>query len=325
MRILTAVQPTNQLTIGNYLGSIKEVVDFQNQGHEIILFIADLHSITLNYDPKQLKENVLTTLATYLACGIDPLKTTIFLQSQLSEHSELKHLLSPFVSYGDLTRMTQFKDKQESQKFIPLSLLDYPVLMAADVLLYKPDIVPVGLDQKQHLELMRSIASRFNDKHTFFNEIKDHYSVTPKIMSLQDPLKKMSKSDPNTNGTIFLMDSEEIIIKKFKKAVTDTDPTITYNNSRPGLKNILDLYSSFSNIPIDQIIQNYSTNEFGRLKIDTANVVNNKLTPIRNKIEHYLSNKDELNNILKKGKQSAQKIASKNLKEIKELMGFICE
>lgn len=325
MRILTAIQPTNQLTIGNYLGSIKEVIDFQNQGHEIILFIADLHAITLNYQPEKLRESVFTTLATYLACGIDPSKTIIFLQSQVHEHSELKHLLSPFVSYGDLTRMTQFKDKQESQKFIPLSLLDYPVLMAADILLYNPDIVPVGLDQKQHLELMRSIANRFNDKHHFFNEIKDHYSITPKIMSLQDPSKKMSKSDPNENGSIFLMDTESVITKKIKKAVTDTNTAITYDNNRPGLKNLLDLHSAFSGKSIHEIISEYQENEFGKLKINTANVINEKITPIRDMTISLLKDKEYLNSFLHNGKISASKIAKENLKSIKELMGFICE
>jgi tryptophanyl-tRNA synthetase len=323
MRILTAVQPTNKLTIGNYLGSIKEIVDFQNKGHEVIIFIADLHATTLSYDQIAFKQNVVTTLATYIACGVDPNKSIIFLQSQIHEHAELKQFLSPFTSFGDLTRMTQFKDKQESNKYVPLSLLDYPVLMAADILLYKPDIVPVGQDQKQHLELMRSIAARFNEKHPYFNEIKDHYAATPKIMSLQDPSKKMSKSDPNDLSSIFLLDNNDLIIKKFKKAVTDANPKMEYATNRPGLKNLLDINSAFSDQQIDLIITSYQDNQFGKLKINTAESVISKLNPIRNQINLLLNDTNHLLSVLNNGKDKAKKIASNNIKEIKEIMGFI--
>lgn len=325
MKIVTAVQPTNNLTIGNYLGAIKEIVAFQEQGNDIYLFIADLHSITTTYDQSQLSKNTLNTIATYLACGIDPSKTTIFLQSAISEHSQLKHLLSPFVSFGDLTRMHQFKDKQTSQKYISLALLDYPVLMAADILLYKPDIIPVGLDQKQHIELMSSIAQRFNQKHPFFTIPKEHISSVPKVMSLVDPNKKMSKSDPNTMATIFLNDSEDSIVKKFKKATTDSLTSIDYSleANRTGIKNLLDIYASFNNSSMTDVLDHFKNKQYGHLKKETGELVASNLKPIRTKIQELELNEKYLLEILKNGNEKAKKEAKINMEAIMTLMGFL--
>lgn len=324
-RILTAVQPTNNLTIGNYLGSIDEIVKFQkDNNNEIFIFIADLHSITVPYDSQKLTSYIYNTLATYISCGIDPTKTTIFLQSHISEHSELKHLLSPFVSVGDLTRMHQFKDKQNG-KFVPLALLDYPVLMAADILLYKPDIIPVGQDQIQHIELMKDIAISFNNKHNYFNIPEMHLSNSAKIYSLQDPLKKMSKSDPNQNATIFLNDSKDIIIKKIKKSVTDSFSTIEYSSdpARVGLKNLLDLYSTFSNKPLDQILNYFQHKQYGQFKQELGELIGDHIDPISKKIQELTeNNQDYLTEVLVSGSNKAKIIANQNINDIKNIMGF---
>jgi tryptophanyl-tRNA synthetase len=321
-RLLTAVQPTNQLTLGNYLGVIKEITKLQND-HECFIFIADLHSITVPYNPQELKGNVLRVLASYLSCGLDPLKCSIFLQSQIPEHSQLKHLLSAFVSVGQLGRMHQFKEKKKDKDMVALALLDYPVLMAADILLYEPDLVPVGSDQLQHLELTRGIAQVFNRKHPGFKIPEAHYSQAPKIMSLQDPTQKMSKSDPNSFATIFLTDSDQMIDKKLSLAVTDSGKEIILSDDKPGIKNLLIIQSSLTDKPIDEIVEGYRGKLYGQLKKDTAQIVKNHLGPIRDKIEYYLKNEDELQNVLIRGKLNVQNHAKTKLEEIKTTMGFL--
>jgi tryptophanyl-tRNA synthetase len=321
-RILTAAQPTNNLTIGNYLGVIKEMAQLQKD-NDCFIFIADLHSITVPYNPSLLKDNILRVLATYLACGIDPNLCTIFLQSQVHEHSELKHLLSAFVSVGDLSRMHQFKEKKKDKDLVSLALLDYPVLMAADILLYEPDLVPVGSDQIQHLELAKKIAQSFNRKHQGFKLPEPHYSNTPKIMSLQNPIQKMSKSDPNPLATIFLTDSDQIIDKKLSSAVTDSGKEIALAEDKPGISNLLTIQNALTNIPLNELVLNYQGKLYGHLKKDTAEIIKIYIGPIRNKIEHYLNNENELTQILLQGKTKAQNEAKIKLAEILKTMGFV--
>lgn len=321
-KILTAVQPTNDLTLGNFLGAINELKSFQ-QSNDVNLFIADLHTITVPYDTNKLESNVYKTLATYLACGIDPKETNIFLQSSIPEHCELKHLLSPFVSYGDLTRMHQFKDKQNG-KYVPLALLDYPVLMAADILLYNPDIVPVGQDQIQHIELMKDIATRFNQKHHFFNIPNIHLSQFAKIYSLQEPTKKMSKSDANVNATIFLTDSKDTIIKKLKKATTDSFTNVEYstNEERQGLKNLLDLYMFFTKKSQTETLEYFQNKQYGHLKVELGELLGDYIDPISSEIKKLLEDKNYLKSILNQGFLNVKPVAESNIKRIKNVMGF---
>jgi tryptophanyl-tRNA synthetase len=320
-RVLTAVQPTNQLTLGNYLGVIKELVGLQN-AHECFIFIADLHAVTVPYDPAEMRANVLNVLATYLASGLDPLRCVLFLQSQVHEHAQLKHLLSAFTGVGDLFRMHQYKEKKKAKELISLALLDYPVLMAADILLYQPDLVPVGIDQLQHLELARDIAERFNSKHSLFKSPQPYFSSSPKIMSLQNPLQKMSKSDSNPMATIFISDSDEVIKRKFRSAVTDSGKEIVLSEDKPGIRNLLLIQAAIRSVDITLVESEYRGKLYGCLKSDTADVVISATGPIREKIKEYLSNEASLLSVLRSGRDRAKSIAGPMLEKAYAEMGF---
>ena len=242
--ILSGIQPSGVLTLGNYLGALKNWVKIQHE-YECKFFIADLHSITVPQDPVALRENTKKAVMQYIACGLDPNINTIFVQSHVHEHAELAWILNCSTYMGELSRMTQFKDKSQKQKNVGVGLFDYPVLMAADILLYDPDYVPVGEDQRQHLEITRDLARRFNStyKREIFKIPDAFISETgARIMSLQDPLKKMSKSDPNPNGFISLLDPKDTIIRKFKKAKTDSMNIVRYSEEQPGIRNLIDIY-----------------------------------------------------------------------------------
>ena len=330
-KIFSGVQPTGNLHLGNYLGAIKNFVILGNNiDNECIFCVVDLHAITTTQDPNEMRNNIRETVATFLASGVDPKKNIIFNQSQVSAHSEAAWILGCTARMGWLNRMTQFKEKAGKDKEkASIGLYSYPVLMAADILLYDSTHVPVGDDQKQHLELCRDIAQKFN------NDFKiDNFFVTPepliqkefsRIMSLKDGLKKMSKSDLSDLSRINLMDEKDKIINKIKKAKTDTLPMpskVDELNKRPEAKNLLGIYSSITEITLENSIQEFSGKNFSDFKEVLSQVLVDKISPISNEIKKLLNEKDYLDQILLDGSKRANDIASKKIREIKEIIGF---
>ena len=327
-RVVSGIQPSGNIQLGNYLGAIKNWLPLQNQ-HECLFFLADLHTITVQQDPKLLKQSILETAATYIATGLDPKKIILFCQSSIAEHSELNWILSCFTSMGWLERMTQFKDKAGTEKErASLGLFSYPVLQSADILIYKANLVPVGEDQRQHLELSRDIAASFNR-----NTNSNYFSLpeamiiknAARIMSLKDGTKKMSKSDPSDLSRINLIDEAELIIQKIKKAKTDSISEIYYDKeTRPEVSNLMDIYSCLENVSIERITEIYQGKLSGVFKQELAEIIVDKITPIGNKIKSLCKDDTSyLLQILKSGAQKASEIAQKNIKEIKDLCGFI--
>lgn len=326
-QILSGIQPSGVLTLGNYLGALKNWVKLQNE-YDCNFFVADLHAITVNQEPEVLRQNIKNVVIQYLACGIDPKKNNIFIQSHVSEHTELAWILNCFAYMGELSRMTQFKDKSKKQENVKVGLFDYPVLMAADILLYDPDFVPVGEDQRQHLEITRDIAKRFNSH--FHKEIfklpEGFYTEnTSRIMSLQDPLKKMSKSDENKDAFISLLDTRDVIEKKIKKAVTDSENKIKYSSEKPGIKNLIDIYSAITEKSYTEIEKEFENSGYGEFKQAVSNKIADTLEPIQKKYyELSLSENDEyIRDILKKGAETAKVKAKQKLEEVYNAVGFI--
>lgn len=331
--VLSAVQPTNQIHIGNYLGAIKNWVGYQDE-YDCLFFAVDLHSITSGkrIDPKELRENTYRAIATYIACGIDPKKSTLFVQSQVSQHAELAWVLTCNSSMGELSRMTQYKDKSQKEgTHIPTGLFTYPVLMAADILLYNTHLVPVGEDQKQHLELTRDIAERMNylyqenDKPIFVVPQPMIQKTGARIMSLQDGEAKMSKSDPTAGACVFLNDSDKEIEKKFKRAVTDSGTEVKAEEQSAGLRNLLQIQACILGEDYNAVLSRYVGKQYGYLKVDTANIVINAIGPIREKTEEILKDRTELDRILKVGREAARARAEKQLNEVYKRIGFIRE
>lgn len=323
--IFSAVQPSGFLTLGNYLGAIKNWIDFQ-ENYNCIFSLADLHTITVRQDPKEFNNRILELYALFLACGIDTKKSIFFVQSHVHTHAELAWILSCYTQFGELSRMTQFKDK--SQKYndnINAGLFTYPSLMAADILLYQTDVVPVGADQKQHIELTRNIANRFNNIYGKIFKIPEEFipKTGAKIMSLQNPEKKMSKSDENVNSYISMLDTPEIIIKKFKKSVTDSDNIIKYKNKNTGIDNLINIYSSVTNKQIVDIEKEFENSGYGKFKLAVAEEVIKILSKIQEKYKYYISNKDYLEQNYKQAAQKACEISEKTLKKVKEVIGFL--
>ncbi len=330
-KIFSGVQPTGNLHLGNYLGAIKNFVDLNNDSqNECIFCVVDLHAITVSQNPKNLKSNIYETVATFVASGIDPEKSIIFNQSRVSAHSEAAWILSCVARMGWLNRMTQFKEKAGKDKEkASIGLYSYPVLMAADILLYDSTHVPVGDDQKQHLELCRDIAQKFNNDYKIENFfvvpeplIKKEFS---RIMSLKDGLKKMSKSEVSDLSRINLTDDKDQIINKIKKAKTDTLPlpsTIEELEKRPEAKNLIGIYSSLINSTIQKSIDEFAGKNFSEFKEKLSDVVVNKINPISSKIKELLDDKVFLEKILKDGYEKANEIASKKIKKIHEIVGF---
>ena len=330
-KIFSGVQPTGNLHLGNYLGAIKNFVDLNNDTqNECIFCVVDLHAITVSQNPKNLKSNIYETVATFLASGIDPKKSIIFNQSQVSAHSELAWILSCVARIGWLNRMTQFKEKAGKDKEkASIGLYSYPVLMAADILLYDSTHVPVGDDQKQHLELCRDIAQKFNNDYKIEN-----FFITPeplikkefsRIMSLKDGLKKMSKSEVSDLSRINLTDDKDQIINKIKKAKTDTLPlpsTIEELEKRPEAKNLIGIYSSLMNNTLQKSIDEFAGKNFSEFKEKLSEIVVNEINPISLKIKELLNDKDFLEKILQDGYEKANEIASKKVKEIHKIVGF---
>ncbi|MEC3792941.1 tryptophan--tRNA ligase, partial [Clostridioides difficile] len=273
--ILSGAQPSGKMTLGNYLGAIKNWTELQDN-YDCYYSIVDLHAITVPQDPKVLRANTIELLAQYIACGLDPEKNTIFIQSHVKEHVELMWVLNTMTYMGELSRMTQFKDKsQKSEANLNAGLFTYPVLMAADILLYQTDLVPVGDDQKQHLELARDLANRFNNRFSPTFVVPEGYYPKggARVMSLQEPTKKMSKSDSNENAFILLADDSDSIKRKIKRSVTDSLGVVKYNDEQPGIKNLIDIYSNLSKKSVEEIVNMYEGKGYGIFKEDVAEVV----------------------------------------------------
>lgn len=325
MRIFSGVRPTGDVHIGNYLGAIKQWVKLQEK-NECIFCIVDLHAITTPYKKEQLQKNILETTVIYLAAGLNPEKSIIFVQSQIKEHSELAWLLGTIIPVGELQRMTQFKEKTKKHpKYVNAGLLNYPVLMAADILLYQTQLVPVGKDQQQHVELTRTIARRFNQQFgKTFKLPQTLLSKTgAKIMSLQNPTKKMSKTG-NPRGCIGLFDKPGIIKSKVMAAVTDTGKEIVYNpQKKPGISNLLTIYSLFSEKPIKQLETEFKDQDYVDFKESLVKVLIKSLEPLRQKRKELLNREVYVNEILNQGKRKAEIIAQSTIKEVKKNMGLL--
>ena len=323
--IFSGAQPSGKLTLGNYLGAIKNWTDLQEE-YNCYYSVVDLHAITVPQEAKDLRANTMQLLAQYLACGLDPEKNTIFIQSHVSAHTELMWILSTMTYMGELSRMTQFKDKsQKSEANLNAGLFTYPVLMAADILLYQTDLVPVGEDQKQHLELARDLANRFNNRYSPTFKVPEPYiqKAGARVMSLQDPTKKMSKSDENENAYILLIDDEDTIRRKIKRSVTDSVGIVQYSDEQPGIKNLLNIYSKLSDKSIDEIVTMYEGKGYGDFKADVAEVIVEALRPIRERYEEILKDKEYLESVYAKGAQRAEAQARKTLRKVYKKVGLI--
>ena len=325
--LLSGIQPSGDLMIGNYIGSIKNWVKMQDD-YNCLFSLVNMHAITVEQDPAALHKRSLDFVALYLAAGIDPEKSTVFIQSHVPEHSELAWILNCSTYMGELNRMTQFKDKsQKHSQNINVGLFDYPVLMAADILLYQTEMVPVGADQKQHLELTRDLATRWNnrfDREIF--KVPEPFipPTTSGIMSLQDPLSKMSKSDENKNNFIGLLDDPKTIIKKFKKATTDSETEIRYDlENKPGVSNLLTIYSVISGKPISEVEQHFEGKMYGHLKVELGELVAEYLRPMQERFHEIRGDETYLKSVLAKGADQAREQASQTLKTVHEAIGFV--
>lgn len=323
--VFSGIQPSGTITIGNYLGAIRQFVAYQEE-HQCYFCIVNQHAITVPQESKQLQQNSRSLAAIYLAAGIDPKKAVLFIQSEVPDHAQLGWILQTLSYVGELERMTQYKDKsKERGASIPAGLLTYPPLMAADILLYQTDIVPVGEDQKQHLEITRDLAERFNNRFApIFTVPQIHIpKLGAKIYSLQDASKKMSKSDPNTSAFISLLDTPKQIEKKIKRATTDSDAQIYYDrDQKPGVSNLLTIYSALTNQSIPQIIDQYEGKGYGFLKGDLAEIVIQHLKPLQEKYKQLMESPTYLDEILDQGAEQAHAVASKTLLKVEQAMGL---
>jgi len=324
MRIFSGIQPTGALHIGNYLGMLKQSLELQEK-EDCVFCIVDLHAMTIPYDPKVMQKNILDTAICYLASGIDPAKAILFVQSKVPEHTELTWILNTVTPLGDLMRMTQYKDKSKQFKEeAGAGLLNYPVLMAADILLYKTQLVPVGKDQEQHVELARTIARKFNQKfgQTFVEPKVKLAKEGAKIMSLTNPKKKMSKSIPQ--GCLYLFDEPEIIKKKIMSAVTDLEKQVKYDPiKKPGISNLLTIYSLFSEKPVKDIEKKFKGQGYAKFKEKLADLLIKELEPLRKKRKELLSRQVYIKEILDQGKRKAKAIAQSTMEEVRKKTGLI--
>ena len=323
-RIFSAVHPSGNLTLGNYLGALKNWADLQDQ-FECIYCVADLHAITVRQEPAVLRKKSLDTLALYLACGIDPIKATFFLQSHIPEHTQLSWVLGCNTMFGELSRMTQFKDKsQKHADNINAGLFTYPVLMAADILLYQADLVPVGSDQKQHIELTRDIATRFNNSYSPTFTVPEAYILksSARIMSLAEPERKMSKSDPNANASIFMLDRKDDIIRKFKRAVTDSEAVVAADPARLGIYNLVNIYSSLTGKSAEEIEREFEGKGYGDFKIAVGEACADVLAPVQKEFDLLTRDKAYLDGILREGTEKASCIARKTIQKVYRKVGF---
>lgn len=324
-RIFSGIQPSGCITLGNYLGALKNWVALQDE-YECIYSVVDLHSITVRQDPAALRKNAMDLLAEYLACGIDPEKSLMFIQSHVSAHAELGWILNCFTYMGELSRMTQFKDKSKKHEDnINAGLFTYPCLMAADILLYQADLVPIGEDQRQHLELTRDLAHRFNTIYGDVFTVPESFipKMGARVMSLATPTAKMSKSDPNPNGFIALLDPPDVIMRKVKRAVTDSDGEIAYRDDKPGIKNLLNIYCACTGISLADALESFEGKGYGDLKTAVGEAVVASLEPIQNRYADLIKNKDYLQEVYRKGAEAASYIAMKTLRKVHKKLGYI--
>ena len=322
--LFSGMQATNVLTIGNYLGALKNWVTLSDD-YECFFSVVDLHSITIRQDPAVLRKRARELMMIYIAAGLDPEKNCIYYQSHVSAHAELSWILNCFTYMGELSRMTQFKDKSAKHADnINAGLFTYPVLMAADILLYQTDVVPVGIDQRQHLEITRDIAERFNAIYGDVFVIPEAYigKAGAKIMSLQEPEKKMSKSDENPNATVYLMDDKDTIIRKFKRAVTDSDNRIIVADDKPGISNLIEIYAACTGKPMPEVEKEFEGSGYGDFKIAVGEVVADTLKPLQERYGQLAADKAYIDGIIKANAEKANYFANKTLRKVQKKVGF---
>ncbi len=322
--IYSAVQPSGNLTIGNYLGAIRNWVKMQSE-YDCFYAVANMHAITVKQEPAELRRRTLELAALYIACGIDPEQCALYVQSHVPQHAELCWVLNTIAYVGEMSRMTQFKDKsQKHAENINMGLMDYPVLMAADILLYGAQCVPVGADQKQHVEIARDLAIRFNNRYGETFAVPEPLILKggAKISSLQDPTKKMSKSDENPNASVFLADDRDTIIRKFKRAVTDSDNAIRASDDKPGITNLLNIYCAFRPCTLEEAEREFEGKGYGDFKLAVGETVADALAPIQEAQKKLLSDKTYLAEILKGGAEKAYKAARRTLSKVYRKIGF---
>lgn len=325
--IFSGIQPTGTFTLGNYIGALKNWVKLQDD-YNCVYSVVNLHAITVRQDPAQLKKNTLSAYALLLACGIDPEKSIVFIQSHVPAHAELAWVLDCHTQFGELSRMTQFKDKSARYADnINAGLFTYPSLMAADILLYQTDLVPVGADQKQHLELTRDVANRFNNLYGNTFRIPEPYipkaEQGARIMSLQDPTKKMSKSDPNPKAFISILDKPETIVKKFRSAVTDSETEVCYREGKDGINNLMGIYSVVTGKSMDEITREFAGKGYGDFKTAVGEAVAEELRPIQERYEQLMNQKDYLEQCYRLGAEKARSISARTLQKVYKKVGFL--
>ena len=324
-RALSLIQPTGIPTLGNYLGALRNWVTMQDD-FDCAFAVADLHAITVRQEPAKLRRQIMEMYALLLAIGLDPERTMVFVQSQVPAHAQLSWLLSCYTQFGELSRMTQFKDKsQKHADNINLGLFAYPALMAADILLYQPDYVPVGADQKQHCELTRNIAERFNGLYGSVFTVPEPYIMKSgaRVCSLQDPTKKMSKSDENQNSFISLAADADTILRKFKRAVTDSEAKVYHSPEKPGVSNLMDIYSAVTGRTMEQIQAEFEGKGYGDFKVAVAEAVIEELRPIQQRFDELMKDKGELETQMKIGAEKASRVADRTLRKVMKKIGFV--
>ena len=322
--LFSGMQATGNLTLGNYLGALKNWVTLSDE-YECFYSVVDMHSITVRQDPATLRKRARALLTLYIAAGLDPEKNCIYYQSHVSGHAELAWILNCFTYMGELNRMTQFKDKSAKHADnINAGLFTYPVLMAADILLFQADVVPVGIDQMQHLELTRDVAQRFNGIYGDVFTIPEPYigRVGAKIMSLQDPVKKMSKSDENPNGSIYLMDDPDTIMRKCKRAVTDSEAQILYRDEQPGVKNLIDIYRACTDKTVEEVLKEFDGKGYGEFKTAVGEAVVSVLKPLQDEVARLEKDKAYIDGVIKNNAEKANYYAMKTLRKVQKKVGF---
>ena len=323
--IFSAIQPTGTFTLGNYIGAVRNWSPLQEQ-FDCIYCVADLHAITVKQEPAKLRQNTLAAYALLMACGLDPERSILFIQSHAHTHNDLNWLLCCNTQFGELSRMTQFKDKsQKHPDAVNAGLFTYPSLMAADILAYNADLVPVGVDQKQHLELARNIAQRFNQRYGDFFKLPEPYitEVGAKIMSLQDPTKKMSKSDENPNACILILDDKDTIIRKFKRAVTDSEAEVAFREGKDGINNLMSIYSCVTGKDYAAIEAEFAGKGYGDFKLAVGEAVADSLEPVRTEFDRLIADKAYLKDCYTKGAEKAMKISSRIVSKAYHKVGFV--
>ncbi len=324
-RVLSAIQPSGMLTLGNYLGALKNWIKMQDE-FECTFAVADLHTITVRQEPAKLRAQIYSTCALLLSLGLDPEKSTMFVQSHVAAHSQLSWILSCYTQFGELSRMTQFKEKsQRHADNVNAGLFTYPVLMAADILLHQPDFVPVGADQKQHLEIARDIANRFNGVYGNVFTVPEPYipKIGARVMSLQEPTKKMSKSDENVNSWVAILDSKDDIIRKFKRAVTDSEAQVCIGEEKHGINNLMGIYSAITGKTLDEITNEFDGKGYGEFKLVVGEAVADELAPIKARYDELIADKKTLEEIYKNGAEKASYVANKTLYKAMKKVGFV--